>query len=88
MPCIRSVTISDDTITFSDKNGSKTFNASQIPPQFNNIVLAETYINNTWIPANVTDYQMKVHIFSMNPMRYTIGTWDLGMTIPLIWWSE
>ena len=87
MPCIRSVTIADDVITFTDKNGTKTLNAAQIPAQFNDTAKVENYLNNTWLPANVTDYQMRVHVFSLNPLRYTIGTWNLGEAIPSVWWT-
>lgn len=88
MPSIRSISIADDSVSFVDSRGvTKTFSASSIPQTQNTTAKVENYINGTWIPENVTDYQMRVHVFSLNPLRVTVGTWELGASIPANWWD-
>lgn len=88
MPAVRSVKISDNVIEIDDFRGvKKTLKASSIPSSQNTIAKIENYINNTWIPANITEYQASVHVFSINPLRTTVGTWELGESIPANWWD-
>ena len=88
MPSVRSIIISDNSVVITDSLGvTKTLSASDIPQTQNTVAKVENYINGTWIPANVTGYQMQVHVFSLNPLRVTVGTWELGASIPENWWS-
>jgi len=87
MPPIRNIIISDDQVQFTDYRGvTKTLNAADLNPNLDNTTKVENFVNDTWIPANVVGYQMKIHVFQLNPLRFTIGTWNLGMPIPNNWW--
>ena len=87
MPPIRFVTVADNEIHFEDcRNLRKDLLATDIPSGNNTVAKVEDYINNTWIPANVSGYQMLVHVISRNPLRVAVGTWNIGMTIPPNWW--
>jgi len=86
-PPIRSVVIVDNQFILKDYTGTKTFTASIIPAQNTTIAAIETWVNGTWIPANITTCQVQVHIFSLNPLRVTVGTWNLGAAIPANWWQ-
>ena len=89
MPSIRSVSITDNVVSFVDHRGvTKTLDASSIPQTQNTIAKVENYVNGTWIPANIDGYQMRVHVFSLNPLRVTVGTWNLGESIPANWWDQ
>lgn len=88
MPSVRSIIISDNSVVITDSLGvTKTLSASDIPQTQNTVAKVENYINGTWIPANVTGYQMQVHVFSLNPLRVTVGTWELGASNPENWWT-
>jgi hypothetical protein len=87
MPSVRFVKIEGDRFSFADHRGAtKVFLYSSLPGSANTIAKAETFANN-WLASNVDGYQMRVHVFSLNPLRITIGTWDLGLDIPANWWE-
>ena len=89
MPPIRSVKCADDLLEFTDsRDVTKTLQAIAIPPNQNTIAKIETYINNVWIPTNVSGFQMQVHIFSRSPLRLTVFTANLGIAIPANWWMD
>ena len=87
MPAIRQIQINNSQIQINDRTGSKILSYSNIPSTMNTVTKAENWINTTWIPANITAYQAQAHVFSINPLVCTFGTWDLGLTIPLNWWQ-
>lgn len=87
-PPIHFVRFSDNTIQFEDYRGTtRTLLASAIPSGSTTIAQVETYINSIWIPANVSGYQMQVHVFSLNPLRVTVWTGNIGIPIPANWWQ-
>jgi len=89
MPPVRSVRCADNLIEFTDFSGiQKTLLANNIPSGNNTVAKIETYINDVWIPANVTGYQMRAHVFSRLPLRVTVGTWNFGITILESWWLD
>lgn len=89
MPPIRSIRCIDNLIEVLDYRGVPfTLVASAIPPQHNTIAKVETYINTVWIPANVSGYQMQVHVTTLSPLRVILGTWNAGLTIPPNWWVD
>ena len=87
-PPIRSVTIIDNQFVITSPFGTKTFTASLVPGTNTTIATVEAWINGTWIPANITQYQVQVHVFSLNPLKVTVGTWNLGAAIPANWWAQ
>lgn len=87
-PPIRYVSITDDIFEFTDcRSVRKILNASAVPAGNVTPALAEAWVNNIWIPANITGFQMRVHVFSLSPLRVTIGTWNTGETISTNWWQ-
>jgi hypothetical protein len=87
MPAIRSLQVNSDSITFVDDKGTHTFLASDIPQSSNTPSKVETFVNN-WLAANITDYQIAVHVISVNPLNASIYTADFGATIPSNWWNK
>ena len=89
MPPIRSVRCTDNRIEFTDYAGvARVLTAAAIPQSQNTVARVENYLNTVWIPANVTGYQMRIHVFQLNPLRVTVGTWNMGLTIPTNWWED
>lgn len=87
MPPIRQIQLNDNQIILVDKT-TKILNAADIPASQNTLSKVENWINTTWLPTNITEYQAQVHVFSLNPLRCTLGTWNLGEIIPTNWWSQ
>ena len=87
MPPVRSVTITPDSVTLVTVKGTRTLLASDIPQNQNTAAKAETWAN-TWLAANVLDCQVRVHVFSLSPLSWTCGTWNLGLPIPDGWWLD
>lgn len=88
MPPIRNITITPTQFSFTDKSGvAKTFVYSALPATQDTPAKAETFIN-TWCAANISDYQMVVHVFSISPVQLTVWTGNLGVTIPANWWVD
>lgn len=89
MPPIRSIACSDDLIQFEDRQGvPRTITGAQVRLAAANIAQAEAHLNTVVIPAFVAGYQMQVHVFSLNPLRVAVGTWNAGLTIPANWWTR
>jgi hypothetical protein len=89
MPPVRTILTADNLIQFTDFKGiQRTLLAASIPVGNNTPSKVETFINTIWIPANVTDYQMRVHVFSIAPLRVALGTWNMNETIPPNWWED
>lgn len=88
MPPVRSVSCNPVALSIIDKNSSRTLTFSTLSGSLNTATKVENYINNTWIPANITDYEAAIHVFTLNPLRYTIWTGNKGMTPPTNWWVE
>lgn len=89
MPPIQYIKCEDGLIEFMDKSRTKkVLVASDIPADKNTIAKIESWINNDWIPLNVSGYQMQVHIISKSPLRATIYTANNGEKIPDNWWLE
>lgn len=86
MPSVRSIRCSDDVIKVTDYRGTRQILASAIPAVNATVAQAEAWINNVWIPANITGYLMAVHIFSLNPLRATVCTSNVGTPILDGWW--
>lgn len=87
MPPVRAVSFVDDVLTIDDLRGQKVLLKSQAPANVNSIAKWETFAND-WAATNIPDYQVRVHITSLTPLRGTIGTWNLGDTIPVNWWLD
>ena len=87
MPPVRSVQIADNSLTIRDKSGTRTLTASMIPLTQNTVAKVETWIN-TWLAANLVNYQARVHVFALSPLRVTVGTWNAGLPIEPNWWQE
>ncbi len=88
MPAIRSVQIEDNLVTITDQKGVRILDATKLAGNLNTIAKVENFVNNTWIPANITDYACAVHVFSLNPLRVTVWTGDIGLTPPANWWTD
>lgn len=87
MPSVRNITITPTSLTFTDHRGVvKTFLASDIPQSANTAAKAENFANS-WCAANVDGYQMRVHVFTLSPLLFTVGTWNIGETINANWWE-
>lgn len=87
MPSVRNITITPTSLTFTDHRGVvKTFLASSIPGSANTPAKAETFAN-TWAALNVDGYQMRVHVFTLVPLLFTVGAWDMAETIHPNWWE-
>ena len=88
MPTVRAITAIDDEFSISDhRGGTRRLQAAAIPSQHVTIAAVETYINTVWIPTNFTDdYQVRVHVLSLSPMRVNVKVWDAGLPIPATWW--
>jgi hypothetical protein len=90
VPPIRSVSIGDNTFSVEDRNPGqvRTLNASAVPSGNTTIAQIENWIHAVWVPANIVGYQLRVHIFSLGPpVRWTVWTGDLGVPIPVAWWT-
>jgi hypothetical protein len=46
------------------------------------------FLNNNWLPANITGYQCRVHVFALTPMQVTVWCADLGVPVPANWWED
>ncbi len=89
MPPVRSISCSPTELAILDHRGVvKRLLRSQIPGAANTIAKIETYVNGTWIPANIEGYQARIHVFSLTPFSFTVGTWNLGLVIPANWWAD
>lgn len=86
MPSIQKIQITKDNLVFGDRSGVKTLEFSNIPKTETSIAKVEAWVNN-WLAANKGDYQMVCHVFSVSPIKLTVGTFDLGITIPANWWN-
>lgn len=86
MPPIRSIAIGADSVTINGVRGTRTFLASDIPPG-STIAQAETFAN-TWLTNNILEAKVMVHVFSLSPLLWTIGTFNLGIAIPANWWAD
>lgn len=87
MPPIRAVTLQGTAISFLDVRGVlRTFDASQIPAGAT-IAQAEAAAN-TWLANNISAAQVRIHIFSLSPLRWVPGVWNLGLPIAANWWEE
>ena len=87
MPPVRSIQLSSTRLTVIDKAGTKTLLATSVPSTQNTPEKIETWVN-TWLAANLVDYQARVHVFSLSPLLWTIGTWNAGLAIPANWWAD
>lgn len=54
--------------------------ASSIETEVQNALMALVTV------GGVAQMQIRVHVFSLNPFRLTIGTFDVNNPIPVIWW--
>ena len=86
MPPVRAVSFGDNWLTLVDRTGTKTYTAAMLPGSVDTAQKAEDAIN-AWLVANITDYQVRVHVFSLSPLRVTVGTWNTGASIPQNWWN-
>lgn len=86
MPSVKSIQFNSTQLVIIDKDGTKTLLASQIPSSQNSVAKVETWIN-TWLAQNISGYQVLVHVFSITPLSFTVGTWELGMTPQANWWQ-
>lgn len=87
MPPVRSISISDNSISIVDINGTKTLTGATIPGGQNTVALAEAWLNTTWIAANISGYQVRFHVESLSPLRVTVLTINSGLAIPSNWWT-
>lgn len=69
---------------------TKTLTFAGVSPSLNTPAKAEDYINTTWIPANISGYQMVVHVFTWYPGTPNVACLcaDLGVTIDPNWWNK
>ena len=90
MPAIRQIEITDTNINFTDSKAGvkKTLSYVNISKGMNTVAKLEDYIN-TWLATNKQpDYQMVCHVFSVNPLVATLGTFNSDFSIPLNWWQD
>lgn len=87
MPAIRQVSIQSDKISFDSVGVTKTLTYASMPASQNTIAKVESFINS-WLASNVNSCQMVCHIFSINPVKATIYTANLGDSIPANWWVD
>lgn len=87
MPPVRAITATAAALTIVDHRGTKTLLKGNIPGN-PTVAEAEAWVNGTWIPANIFDYQARVHIYSLEPLRWTAWTGDIGEPLPPAgWWG-
>lgn len=43
---------------------------------------------NEYLESRIPYEQIRVHIYSLEPLRYTVIVADLGYEIPNDWWAE
>lgn len=85
MPALRSVRATETLIEIVQASGTKTLLASSVPGSNDTAAKWETFAN-TWSASNILDCQVRVHVFSLTPLRWTVGTWNLGAVIDPNWW--
>lgn len=85
MPQVQSVVIGSDSVTIVQNGVTRTLLFADIPPQNNTAEKIENHAN-TWAATNLPLCQTRVHVFSVSPLLLTVGTWNLGVTIPSDWW--
>lgn len=91
MPSIRTAGVDSTAIHFTDHRGvPQSITWASIPVPGTDLAATENYINNTWLPAHadLSAYQMVVHIFSMNPVVALAYITEIGMPIPPNWWLQ
>ena len=82
MPPVTAVAITPDRLTI----GTKECLVSDIPVTARNTptkleaALAAQF--------DQTNYDVRVHVFSLAPLHYTVGTWNKGSSIPANWWEQ
>jgi hypothetical protein len=87
MPHVQSVVVLSDRVTIVQNGATRTLLFADIPAQNNTAEKIETHAN-TWAATNVPLCQTRIHVFTVSPLRLTVGTWNLGAVIPENWWSE
>jgi hypothetical protein len=93
MPQVQSIQLLNDEngvqigVQITTKQGGiREFLWEDIPPNFTEAQI-ENFANN-WLENNITNVQMRFKVLGMDPFYGTIGSWDLGVTIPDNWWMD
>jgi len=89
MPPVRSIRIDTDALRLEDgSQGARVFPWSNLPTNPHTIYAAETAVTN-WLRQSADGhYQVAVHVFSLDPLRLTVLTANVGETIPANWWAD
>lgn len=89
MPPVRSLRIDPDALRLDDgPQGKRVFPWSNLPSNPRTADAVETVVTN-WLRQSADGvYQVAVHVFSVDPLRLTVLTANLGETIPANWWAE
>lgn len=85
MPTIRSVDCSNG-ITIIDGSGKRQLLPANIPAQLLLPQDVENWINQNWLQS--PDYQINVHVVSVQPLQVTVYTANIGEIIPPNWWID
>jgi hypothetical protein len=90
VPPLRSIAFVDGVLTLDDfRGGGRVLATGTIPPAQNTPAKVETWINNTWVPANITGYQLVVKVFAITPtVQIQWMALDIGEPVPPNWWVE
>ncbi len=89
MPAIRRLTISGNSVSIVDGAGAtKTFLYAALTAQQQASASAAETALNSWLATNLPGCQARAHVFSVNPIVATFGSFDLGLSIPTNWWSQ
>lgn len=86
MPSIRSITADATGLQVEDEKGPRGLVASTIPASQNTRVRVEAYLT-TWAAANLSDYAVAVHVYTLAPLRVAITVRNADATIPASWWN-
>jgi hypothetical protein len=89
MPPIRSMSCADDLIAFTDAQGiAREITGAQVRLAAVDVAQAEARINTVLLPAIVADYQMQVHVTSLNPLKLNLIAADAGVSLRSDWWVK
>lgn len=89
MPLVSSIGCADDLLLVRDLSRSeKRLQATDVPAINLTEADVELYLNTVWVPANVTGYQLLIHVFSVKPLQIATFATDLDNRVPPTWWQD
>lgn len=90
MPNIKGIDLSDGIRIISGEVNTPDawYNGTNLQNYLATHTIAQTETTvNAFLANVITTEQIRIHIFSISPLRYTCGVWNAGVTIPSNWWG-